>query len=279
MDAAKTVAANFAVNVVVPPSVAGSANFTGLWWNDRESGWGVNFNHQGDTLFGTLFTYAADGKGLWLVMSAGVKQADGSFLGELYQTTGSAFSATPFVPLTGANVKKVGDMRVTFTSASTATLRYDVNGITVSKAITPQVFSTPTVCTSEAIATSRAGSVNYQDLWWNPAESGWGVNLTHQGTTLFATLFIYEAGGRDFWLVMSDGKRQANGSFTGDLFRTGGPAFNASPFVGITVAPVGIMTFTFQSGTSGTLVYTVNGVTITKQIQRQVFGNLIPICK
>ncbi len=30
-------------------------------------------------------------------------------------------------------------------------------------------------------------------LFWNPAESGWGLNLNHQGNTLFGTLFTYEA--------------------------------------------------------------------------------------
>ena len=27
---------------------------------------------------------------------------------------------------------------------------------------------------ASATAASRAGASNYQDLWWNPAESGWG---------------------------------------------------------------------------------------------------------
>ncbi len=55
-----------------PPPPA-SANYTALWWNPAESGWGVNFNHQGNTLFGTLFTYDASGAPLWLVMSNGVE--------------------------------------------------------------------------------------------------------------------------------------------------------------------------------------------------------------
>ncbi len=262
-------------SVVTPP--AGS-NFTGLWWDAAESGWGVNFNQQGDTLFGTLFTYAADGKGLWLVMSGGAKQADGSFKGDLFQTTGTGFATVPFVPLTGANVKKVGEMRATFASPTSGTLTYDVNGISVTKAITPQPFGKLSVCTSAVATTDRASSVNYQDLWWDPKESGWGVNVTHQGDILFATLFIYEASGRDMWLVMSGGNKQADGSFTGDLFRTAGPAFNAIPFVGVTVTKVGTLTFKFTSGTAGTLTYGVDGTTVTKAIQRQVFGTLVPVC-
>ena len=39
-----------------------------------------------------------------------------------------------------------------------------------------------------------AAATNYQDLWWvaNGAESGWGVNLAHQGDNLFASWFTYD---------------------------------------------------------------------------------------
>src|SRR3954469_24052414 len=43
----------------------------------------------------------------------------------------------------------------------------------------------------------------YQGLWWNPAESGWGLNTTHQGNILFATLFVYAGDGQPLWLVAS----------------------------------------------------------------------------
>jgi hypothetical protein len=33
------------------------SNYTALWWNAAENGWGLNLNHQGNTLFGTLYTY------------------------------------------------------------------------------------------------------------------------------------------------------------------------------------------------------------------------------
>ena len=39
-------------------------NYQGVWWNappGSESGWGINFAHQGDSLFATWFTYDVDG--------------------------------------------------------------------------------------------------------------------------------------------------------------------------------------------------------------------------
>ncbi len=123
-------------------------------------------------------------------------------------------------------------MTVSFSDANAGTLRYTVDGVEVSKAIQRQVYG-QRAATCERTTESRANATNYQDLWWNPAEAGWGVNVTHQDNTLFATLFTYDAGGRVLWLVMSAGERQPDGSYLGNLYRTSGPAFNANPFTPI----------------------------------------------
>ena len=39
-------------------------------------------------------------------------------------------------------------------------------------------------------------SVDASDLWYNPAESGWGVNLAQQGDTAFLTLYVYGSDGK-----------------------------------------------------------------------------------
>ena len=52
---------------------ASDINVQGLWWADpagSESGWGINFAHQGDVIFATWFTYDATGKAWWLSMTA-----------------------------------------------------------------------------------------------------------------------------------------------------------------------------------------------------------------
>ena len=71
---------------------------------------------------------------------------------------------------------------------------------------------------------------NYTALWWDSSESGWGLNLNHQGSILFGTLFTYDDDGSPMWLVMSRGERQSEGVYSGQLHRTSGPAFNASPW-------------------------------------------------
>src|SRR4029077_19170889 len=54
---------------------------------------------------------------------------------------------------------------------------------------------------------------NHTALWWNAAESGWGINVNHQGNIVFATLFTYDDSGAPLWLVMPSGQRQADGTY------------------------------------------------------------------
>jgi hypothetical protein len=259
-----------------PEPKASAPNYTALWWNAQESGWGLNLNHQGDTLFATLFTYDSAGAPIWLVMSNGVLQSDNvSFAGDLYRTNGTPFSADVFVPLTSDGLTKVGTMSVSFRSEREGTLSYSYLGRTVTKAISPQVFGRErSICS--ATTDSRLPLTNYQDLWWNPAESGWGMNITHQDDILFATLFIYGSNGSPSWYVMSGGTRQSDGSFAGDLFATRGPAFDSQPFVPISgsdLRKVGTLSLRFRDGMNGVMSYGIDGVNVNKVITRQEFSN------
>jgi hypothetical protein len=192
--------------------------YTGLWWNPQESGWGLNTTHQGNILFATLFTYAADGQPLWLVASSLAGIGENTYTGPLYRTHGPPFNQLPWSPI---GFDQVGMMTIAWDTPETAMVSYTFNGTPVTKRVQRQVFGS-SVPTCVVVAGSRAAETNYQDLWWNPAESGWGINLVHQGTIIFATLFSYSEAGRDKWFVASNLARQADGSFTGDLYATNG---------------------------------------------------------
>ena len=255
-------------------------NYTSLWWDPEESGWGINFSHQGDIVFATLFTYDPFGAPTWFVMSGGRKQADNVYSGELYRTTGPAFNAQPFTPIGLGNITRVGTMTVAFAGDS-ASLAYDVDGAIVNKTLRKQVFGSTRAPRCQPWDGSHAGRGSMQDLWWNAAESGWGINFAQQGDTIFATLFTYDANGRPMWYVMSDGRRQADGSFAGELYRTSGPAFNAAPFTPLApgrIVKVGEMQVRFADGESGTLTYSVDGTTVVKSITRQVFSKPGSLC-
>ena len=267
-DGTGTYTLNLSANVTAQP------NYTDLWWNAAESGWGLNLNHQGSVLFGTLFTYDAVGAPMWLVLSHGDRQSDGSFQGSLYRTTGPAFNA---VPWTSTTPVEVGTMRISFSSTSAGTLTYSVDGVNVAKSITREVFSTPPSCTFTNA--NRVAATNYQDLWWNPNEAGWGINVTHQGNVIFATLFTYDAMGKGRWYVLAHADRTGPGAYTGTLYRTSGPAFNASPWIAATPTLVGTMSLNFPNGVAGTLNYTIDGVQVTKAIQRETFASPPTLCQ
>ncbi|MHB8494372.1 MAG: hypothetical protein ACYDDG_07340, partial [Casimicrobiaceae bacterium] len=63
----QNVATNFAGRSASVPAPA--PNYQGLWWAapaGSESGWGINFAHQGNIIFATWFTYDTTGKAWWL---------------------------------------------------------------------------------------------------------------------------------------------------------------------------------------------------------------------
>jgi hypothetical protein len=122
---------------------------------------------------------------------------------------------------------------------------------------------------------------NFQGLWWNaPAgsESGWGINVAHQGDVIFATWFTYDLTGKGMWLVMT-AQHTAPNTYAGTLYRTTGPAFNALPFnpSQVVATAVGNGTLTFTDANNGSFSYTVNGISQNKAITREVFGTL-PSC-
>ena len=263
-------------------SAAPSANYHGLWWNapaESESGWGINFAHQGNVIFATWFTYDATGKALWLSMTANKIGTD--FIGTLYQTTGPVFVAMPFDP---ARVTRtaVGSGTLTFSDTNNARFAYIINGTSQTKSIVRQVFGPLPTCTFGA-QPNLALATNYQDLWWaapGGIESGWGVNFAHQGDTIFSTWFTYDVDGTPLWLSATATKTAA-GVYSGPLYRTEGPAFNAVSFsparVGRTV--VGSLTLTFADGNSGTFSYTAYGASQSKSITRQVFNVPGTVCQ
>jgi hypothetical protein len=262
---------------------AGPPNYEGPWWNapaGSESGWGINLAHQGDTIFASWFTYDLSGKGLWLVMTASLT-ATGVYTGTLFQTTGPPFNSVPFNPSQVIGIA-VGTGTLTFADLNTGTFAYTVNGVTQTKSITRQIFDQPPTCTF-GIQTDLTLAYNYQDLWWAaPAgsEMGWGVNLTHQGDTIFATWFTYDLDRTPLWLFVT-ALKSAQGVYGGTLYRTTGPPFNSVPFDPTKVAgsPVGTATITFTDGNTGTFNYTVNGITQSKTITREVFTAPGTVCQ
>lgn len=119
-------------------------------------------------------------------------------------------------------------------------------------------------------ATSRAASssTDYTDTWWNPAEDGWGLQVVQQSDTMFATLYVYDAQHSPDWYTAALTANTA-GIWKGDLYATQGPwfggAFNPAD---VTKRHVGDFSITFTAADRGTLAYSVDGVPVTRAIER-----------
>lgn len=119
-----------------------------------------------------------------------------------------------------------------------------------------------------------AAATDYTDIWFLASESGYGFNMVQGDGVIFITFFIYGSGNTPTWVVATMGE-DSNGNFSGNLYSTVGSYYGA-PWNPATYAPtlVGTASFSPIDPYDGTLTYVVNGVTVTKTIQRQT---LVPI--
>jgi len=255
---------------------AASVQTEGMWWDavDAESGTGINFTHQGDVIFATWFTYDPNGNAWWLSMTANKTSSNPeTYSGPLIETHGPPFSAIPFDP---AQVSRnaVGTGTLTFDDLNHGSFASNVKGMPQTKPIARLAFDALPRCVYSTQPNFDAAT-NYQGLWAvvGNAESGWGLNLTHQGDTLFGSWYTYGADGSAIWLSVTFVKT-ASGVYGGQLIRTTGPAFGTHPFnsASVTRAVVGTATLAFTTGNAATFNYTVDGVTQSKRIARFLFA-------
>ena len=119
-------------------AVAKTTDESDLWWIPTESGWGIQFVEEENTIFATMFVYGPDGKPTWYVATLG--HAGTLFwTGTLYATTGPWLGAAVFDP-SMVTATAVGNMSLSVPLVNQATLTYSVNGVQVVKVIQRQTL-------------------------------------------------------------------------------------------------------------------------------------------
>ena len=118
---------------------APSVDYTDLWWNPGESGWGMAIAQQSSVMFLAWYVYDGAGNPLWYVASScEVIAPQNGCTGTLYRTTGPAFG--PTFDSSQVHVVTAGTVSVTFSDSNSGILSYTVNGVTATKSITRQAF-------------------------------------------------------------------------------------------------------------------------------------------
>jgi hypothetical protein len=120
---------------VMLPAAAQSvpnADYTDMWWNPNESGWGISFMQRGsgNQAYATWYTYdprevdpaTGQHKPLWIVMTGGTWTAPNTITGRAYVLNGVPY----FQGGTNKTVRDVGSFTITFSSFSNGTFAYDI---------------------------------------------------------------------------------------------------------------------------------------------------------
>lgn len=124
---------------VFPPPPHPIANYTGLWWDRSEAGWGLSL-HQGRAydLFGALFVYGASGAPEWYTLQSGQWQSSTRWAGDVLRSSGPPWVSATFDAALVAHAD-VGNVVLDFTmlpgSEDKARLSLTIAGTTVVKTI------------------------------------------------------------------------------------------------------------------------------------------------
>jgi cyclophilin family peptidyl-prolyl cis-trans isomerase len=230
-------------------------NYQGLWWNDKESGWGLSINQKGASLFAAAYTYDSTGKPAWVVMSCTVNAAACS--GQLYRVTGGS---APTVAWQGTNPPElVGTGTLSFSDARNARFQFTIGGVSATKNITQLI----------GVAAGAQPATDYSDIWWNDKESGWGISISQQFSNLVSAWYTYDAQRNPVWYIVSE-CRLSGRTCTGRLLRVaGGSPLTATWAPQLANTDVGPITLEFSAaGDTATMRYTIDGVAGTRNITR-----------
>jgi cyclophilin family peptidyl-prolyl cis-trans isomerase len=123
------------------------------------------------------------------------------------------------------------------------------------------------------VRAATALSTNYQGLWWNANESGWGMSLTQHGDIIFSAIYTYDTAGLPTWYVITNCPVTSTGC-TGDIYRVHGGTAPTTAWTGAgrVLTKVGTGTLVFSDSSAGTFDFTIDGIVGSKSITQQVFA-------
>lgn len=113
-------------------------DYTDLWWNPSESGWGISIHTKRQATFAAWFAYDGTGKPTWYTLQGGGWRSPKSYTGAIYATHAAPNSGLG--PLSNLTLALVGNGTLDFDGYDNATFNFTVNGLAGFKNITRNVF-------------------------------------------------------------------------------------------------------------------------------------------
>lgn len=132
-----------------------------------------------------------------------------------------------------------------------------------------RLLATTLLCLALPAAAQAVPQINWSDMWYDTAESGWGLSFTqHAGTNqVYAVWYTYDPRDPDpslpgrfmpLWLVMPGGVWESSTRISGQVYALTGTAVTL-PWreTDKHLDVVGTFTIQFNDGNSGTFTYDV----------------------
>ncbi len=171
-----------------------TSDITDVWWPNAESGWGIQFVHNAETVFATMYVYGASGQPTFYVaVLTNTPVGGGVWTGPLSSTTGPYFGG-PFNPAAVVETV-VGTMTFTLTGLGTGTLAYNVGATNVTKSLNRQPLDLENNSDEYKVMTSFSGfagaGCGFDD--YPPQDLG-TVSIYQVGTTASITLSGWSNG-------------------------------------------------------------------------------------
>ena len=114
---------------------------------------------------------------------------------------------------------------------------------------------------------------DYQDWWWNPAQSGMGINIGQNDDTLVIAWYHFDNKGQATYLMFSG--PLAENRLSSTLYRTAGPAPGPGyDRADVHSTAVGTATIDFLSSGEATLSYEYDGQAGSIILQRFLYSEL-----
>ena len=121
------------------------------------------------------------------------------------------------------------------------------------------------------VAGASTNTTEITDMWYNPSESGWGVNIVLQNNVAFMTFFVYDADRKPVWFT-AELRFVDSFVWSGPLYVTSGPWFGGPfPQASVTARQAGVASFSMSATdlNQAVLTYIVDGVSVVRSVRRQ----------
>ena len=198
----------------------------GMWWDPTRSGHGFEIlANASDDIFVVWYTYDTASRPVWYTAQG--KRRD----------VGTPWSLYKHRWVGGrAEASAVGSLRITIDHFEKVTAAWQLDAGQGSWTLEPFVES------------GMINEVDLTGLWYDPANSGWGMTLVDQGEVFGAVIYAYDPAGAPTWVA---GFGRGNGTRI-DLLRSEGPC----PACGnraVSRAPAGSVNIGYSGDTQATV--------------------------